>query len=145
VAGNLDLRLAAEGRLGEGDLEVVAEIGAALLAVARSAALPEDLAEDVPEDVVDVAAGEPGLEGAGPETAGRLVAEAIVAGALFRIAENLVRLGGLLELLLGDLVAVVLVGVVLDGELAERALQLLRRGRARNPTDLIVIALLDRH
>src|SRR5207253_689272 len=74
VAGNLDLRLGAEGRLGEAHLQVVAEVRSPLARGPRPPALPEDLAEDVPEDVVDVPA-ESRLEGAGSESARRLVPE----------------------------------------------------------------------
>jgi len=70
------------------------------------------------------------------------VAEAVVTRALVRVAEDFVRLGGLLELLLGGLVAGILVRMVLDGELAERALQLLRSCGSGYPEDLVVVTLL---
>ena len=70
---------------------------------------------------------EPGLE----RPPGACVAEAVVAGALLRVGEDLVRLGGLLEALLGGLVARVLVRVELVGELAVGALQLLGSSRVR--------------
>ena len=146
VARDLHLGLGAERRLGEADLEVVAQVGAA---AARRAAAPsaaaEDVAEDSFEDVVDVRAAEPLVERARPESARRLVPEAIVARALLRIAKNLVRLGQFLEALLGLLVALVLVGMELDRELAERALQLLRRAGALDAEDLVVVSLLRLH
>src|SRR5690606_35894660 len=43
--GNLDLHLGAEGRLFEGELQVVAEVGAAVPAAALPAAAAEDVAE----------------------------------------------------------------------------------------------------
>src|SRR5207248_2816073 len=131
----------AEGRLGEAHLQVVAEVRTPLAPGPRAAALPEDLAEDVPEDVVDVPA-ESGLERAGAESARRLVAEAVVTRALVRVAEDFVRLGGLLELLLGGLVAGILVRMVLEGELAERALQFLCGCGSGYPEHLVVVTLL---
>jgi len=69
------------------------------------------------------------------------VTEPIVAGALLRIGEHLVGLGELLELLLGLLVSLVLVRVELQGELAERALQLLRGAGPLDAEHLVVVAL----
>ena len=124
MARDLDLCLGPERGLGEAHLEVVAEVGAALSRAPGTPALPEDLPEDVTEDVVDIA-GETGLEGARAESAGRLVTEAVVPGALLPVAEDFVGLGSFLEPVLGGLVAGVLVGVVLNRELAEGALQFL--------------------
>ena len=124
MARDLDLRFGPERGLGEGHLEVVAKVGAALSPAPGTAALAEDLAEDVTEDVVDIA-GETRLERAGAEPTGRLVTEAVVAGALLRVAEDFVRLGSFLEPVLGSLVAGILVGMVLNRELAEGALQFL--------------------
>jgi hypothetical protein len=70
------------------------------------------------------------------------VSESVVAGALVGVGKHFVRFRALLELLLGDLVVGVLVRMELERELAEGALQLLRRGGAGNPEDLVVVALL---
>src|SRR5262249_38038380 len=51
--GNLDLHLGAECRLLEGDLQVVAEVGAAVAAPPTAAATTEDVPEDLAQDVVD--------------------------------------------------------------------------------------------
>ena len=67
----------------------------------------------------------------GPAPPGGRVPELVVAGALLRVAQHLVRLGGLLEALLGFLVAGVPVGVALEGDLAVGLLDLvLARPRA---------------
>src|SRR3982750_2060148 len=113
VARDLDLCLGPERGLREAHLKVVAEVGAALPRAPGTTALAEDFAEDVTEDVVDIAR-ETRLEGAGPESAGRLVTEAVVASALLGVAEDFVGLGSFLEPVLGRLVAGVLVGVVLN-------------------------------
>src|SRR5229473_1668535 len=142
VPRDLHLRLGAEGGFGEADLQVVAEVGpAAARGPAAASAAAEDVAEDPLEDVVDVRAAESLVERAGAEPAGGLVAEAVVAGALLRVGEHLVRLGDLLELLLGLLVAFVLVGVELDGELAEGALQLLRGAGPFDAEHFVVVVL----
>src|SRR5438105_2816823 len=62
--------------------------------------------------------------------------------APWQVGQDFVRLGGLLELLLGDLVAGILVRMVLDGELAERALQFLSSCGSGDPEDLVVVTLL---
>ena len=51
------------------------------------------------------------------------MAEAVIGGALLRVAQDLVGLVDLLEFPLGRVVAAVAVGMVLHGELAEGALQ----------------------
>ena len=62
------------------------------------------------------------------ESAGGLKAELVVLLAFLRVVEHLVGLGGLLEFLLGFLVAGVAVGVVFDGYLAVGGLDLVVRG-----------------
>ena len=62
------------------------------------------------------------------ESAGGLKAELVILLALLRVMEHLVGLGGLLEFLLGFLVAGVAVGVVFDGYLAVGGLDLVVRG-----------------
>ncbi len=67
------------------------------------------------------------------------VAEAIVGGALLRIAEHLIGLAAFLESLLGFLVAGIAVGMMLEGQLAVSRFQLLVGGRAGNPEDFVVV------
>ena len=67
--------------------------------------------------------------------------EAIVAGALVAVAEDRVGFGRFLEFLFGLLVARVAIGMVLQRQLAIRALDLLLGGRAGDLEDLVVIAL----
>src|ERR1043166_8558466 len=87
-ARNLDRRLGARERFLERDLEVVAQIGAALR-TATAAASAEDVAE--PRERARI-------ESARADAADAGMAEPIVGGALFPIAEHRVRLGRLLEL-----------------------------------------------
>ena len=59
------------------------------------------------------------------ETTGALpaearMAEAIVGGALLRVRQHGVRFGGLLELLLGLLAALVAIGMVLEAQACDR-------------------------
>ena len=72
------------------------------------------------------------------------VAEAIVGRALLRIREHRVGLGGLLELLLGVLAALIAVGMVLERQLAVRGLQLRVRCATLDAEDFVVIALASR-
>ena len=67
------------------------------------------------------------------------MAEPVVARPLVAIREDRVGLGGLLELLLGVLVALVAIGMVLKRQLAIRALDLLIAGVLRNAEDLVVV------
>ena len=69
------------------------------------------------------------------------VAEAVVEAALLGVGEDGVRLGRFLELLLGGLVARIAVRVVLHRQLAVRALDFDFGRRARDPEDLVVVAL----
>ena len=106
---------------------------------AAAAAAAEDVAEDVPErreDVVDVV--EPAAESGG--RAG--VAEAVVARALLRIGQHLVRLRRLLELRLRHGVARIAVGVQLHRELAVGALELGRVDAAVDTQHFVVIPAL---
>ena len=103
-----DLRRLAREGLGERDLHVVAQVGAALAAGALPAAAPaaHELAEQVVEDVRH-GGGEVGPEAvaAAPLPIERGVAELVVGGALLRVLQGLVGLVQLLELVLGVLVA----------------------------------------
>src|SRR4029079_6728134 len=69
------------------------------------------------------------------------VAEPVVASALVRVAQDRVGFGGLLEALLGLVVTGVLVGVVLDRELAIGGLQLAIGRRPRDPENLVIVSL----
>src|SRR5439155_4610837 len=122
---NLDRRFRAARRLFEGDLEVVAEIGAALRTAAAAAAEQVADAEDVAEIAEEILepAERGGVEpaGAGGRADARM-AEPIVQPPLFIVREDRVGLRGFLELLLGGLVARIAVRVMLHRELAIRAL-----------------------
>ncbi len=137
VPRNLDAGLDALGRLLELDLEVVAKIGAALRTGAAPAAAKSENVAEAAEDVLE--AGElRGIEALRAAHAG--VSEAVVARALVAVAQDRVRLGGFLELLFGGLVALVAIRVVLERELAIRALDLLIAGGAGDLEDLVVVA-----
>src|SRR5690606_5569484 len=111
----------------------------AAAASAEEVAEPEDVAEPR-EDVLE--AGERArVEADAALTADAGVPEAVVRGPLLRIGEHGVRLGGLLELLLGFLAALIAVRVVLEGELAVRRLQLGFRDVARDTENLVVVTL----
>ena len=144
LPGDLQRHLGALGRFLERDLQVVAQIGTALRAAA-AAALPEDVAQ--PEDVAEAAedvfeSGEDvGVEAAGGGTAQARVAEAVVHVALVGIGQHRVGLGRFLEGILGLLVAGIAVGVVLEGELAVRALDFLIRRGLGDAKHFVVIAL----
>ena len=69
------------------------------------------------------------------------MAEPIVEAALLRVGEHGVGFGRLLERLLGLVIPRVAVGMVLQRKLAVRALDLLIRGLALDPEDLVVVTL----
>jgi len=127
-------------RLLERDLEVVAQVGAAIHARAR-APLPEDVAEDLAERVGEVrearaaAACHAGLR----IHAG--MAEPVVRGALLFVGEDLVGLLRLLEVLLGLRVVGVAVRMPLHRELPIGLLDGLLVRVAIDPEHLVVVAL----
>ena len=140
LAGDLDRLGGPAGRLLEVDLQLHQQV----LAGARAAAtLAEEVAEQAAAE--DVAEGRHDVFGVaevvdpGPLQPG--VPVAVVALALLLVGEDLVRLGRLLEALLGLGVARVLVGVVLQGELAIGFLDLLGVGVALHAQDFVIIAL----
>ena len=104
-ARHLDLGAHAEHRVFEADLQVVADVFAALRARAPAPPPPpaEQVAEaeEIAQDVAEIG------ERFGVEAAGRRralharVAEAVVGGALLRIAQDAVRFAGFLEFLFG--------------------------------------------
>src|SRR5262249_51277576 len=132
-----DVLLAAERGLFERDAQV-------LLQRTAVADLDAERAQQVAEDAIDVelahverhAAERPrrtlGADRRGPE--------AIEGGPLLGIAEDLVGGVELLEALVCPLIARILVGVMLRGEPPERALDLLLRGGAVYPQDVVGIA-----
>ena len=104
-------------------------------AAARAAAAERAAAEERVEQVGDRAEA---LEVGGVAAAAQAVVPvAVVGGAAILVAEDLVGLGGLLELLLGVGVVLVDVGVQLAGELAEGLLDLGLVGVAGDAEDLV--------
>ena len=98
------------------------------------------------EDVAEV--GEDGGVEAGAGSRGAAharEAEAIVGRALLGIREDGVRFGRLLEFLLGELIPGIAVGMVLERQLAVRALDFGFAGRPVDAEDVVVIALGRRH
>ena len=69
------------------------------------------------------------------------MAEAIVGGALLRIAQHAIRLGGLLEALFGGLIVRVAVRMMLQSHLPIRRLDLLIVGFPSYTKDFVIIAL----
>ena len=137
VAGDLDRLLDAARGLFERQLHLDAPVRAR----ARPAPAAEHLLEkSAPEQVGEVAED---IVHAGVLLAGvrrhALAAEPVVPCALLRVAEDLVRLGRLLELALGLLVARIAVRMVLQRRLAERLLQVIRRRVARHAQNLVIV------
>ena len=66
----------------------------------------------------------------------------IILGALLRVRKNLIRLGGLLELLFGGLIARILVGMVLDRHLPEGFFYLSFRSVAVDAKHLVIITFI---
>src|SRR5690606_2257074 len=132
--GDLDGRLGALRGFLEGDFEIVAKIGAALRAAGPA---PEDVAEaeHAAQDVAEVAelAEDRRVEAAaGRSGTDAGVAEPVVAGAFVGVREHRIRLGRLLEAILGNAVSRIAIGVILHGEPAVRALDLTLVGGLRH-------------
>ena len=123
------------------DREIEAQIVAATLprtSLLRSAHV-EHLAEQVAEDVAQVDTAAEATEAARAATAHTRVAKSIVGSALVRIAQHLVRLARLFELLFCGVIARIAVRMILQRQLAISALQLLVAGFTRNAQNLVVI------
>ena len=101
AARNLNHRFSSGGRLLEADLEVVAEIGAALRPAATTAAAEAEQVAEAPEDVVELGK-DRGVEARRSRAAARDggVPETIVARSLVSVRKNGIGLGRLLERLL---------------------------------------------
>ena len=148
LARDLDRSLGAGGRLLEADLEVVAEIGAAL----RPAAPPpaaEQVAEaegvaEVGEDVGEVGKDRRIDAAAAAATADAGVAEAIVERPLLLVGENGVGLGRFLEFLFRLAVARVAIGMMLQRQLAVGAFDLDYGRLALDAEDLVIITFAHR-
>src|SRR5262249_31178294 len=115
--GYLDFRADAEDRILEADFQIVADVFAALRAVAPLPAATAKIgeSEDIAQDIREMG------EGARIEPAVRrrtqaLVAESVIGSALLRIAQHAIGFGGFFEGLLGLPVVRVTVGMMLQGE-----------------------------
>ena len=132
----IDLGGGAEGGVHEGDPQIVAQIGARPGRRARagtSRVEAEDIAEDVAEARKDV------FETGKAPVAGAVqpfMAVPVVDIPFFRVAQDLVGLGRLLELLLRFLVSRIPVRMVLHGELAIALFYLVFRGVSLHAQDL---------
>ena len=73
-------------------------------------------------------------------TAGSGLAEAVVVGATFIVAERFVGLGDFLEPRFGLVVAGIAVGMQLASELAVRLLDLVGRGRAIDAEQFVIVS-----
>src|SRR5690606_12813971 len=124
-AGHAELGVETRRGLLKGDVERIFQVGAAIhLRPASAAAAAEDLAKDVAEGVGKA---RPAHAARGVGVDARM-AETIVGGALFLVAENLVGLFGLLEMLFRLFIARVPVGMIFHRELAVGFLELVVGG-----------------
>ena len=123
----------------EVDLDGVAKVGPAPRPAAPSPSRVTE-AEEVAEDVGEVREGGR-IEAASSRGTGHAgVAVGVVALSLFGVGEHAVRLGRLLEPLLGRLVPGVAVRVVLHRDLPVRGLDLLVGARSRDLENFVVVA-----
>ncbi len=152
-----DLLLDAPGNFLQGQVHTHLQIpalagacGAATGRAAEAALEAAELAHERAQRVGEIEALETPAESA-PERAARTrttaharMAHLIVDAAALFVAEDLVGLGGLLELVLRLFVAGVLVGVVLECELAVRLLDLVLARPALDAQNLVVVSLAHR-
>ena len=116
-ARDLDLGGQAEHRLFEGDFQIVADVFAALRAVATRAAASPPNRSPKPKKSPRMSPKSAKVSGLKPWLAGALhagMAVAIVGGALLRVAQNAVGLGGFFEFLLGVGIVRIAIRVVLQ-------------------------------
>src|SRR5215472_423987 len=143
IAADLDFSLFAECRFFKGQRHIAASIAAALRPAASAASThihAEKVAEEVAENIAEV--GEVrGIESAETSTTvDRRVTVLVIAGALVGIHENAISLSAFLELLFRLSVSRIAVRMVLHGQLAVSALDLLLRGRAGYAQNFVVIS-----
>jgi hypothetical protein len=125
------------------DGEVFPQVGSPLSPAATTAATSknvpetEELAEDIAE-VLEDSGIEAGASGASAAHAS--MAKAVIERALLRVGEDRIRLRDLLKFFFRVGIVRVAVGVMLHGELAVCALDLLLGASARNPENLVVVA-----
>ncbi len=134
------LRFGAARRLFQRDLEVVAQIRAAVDVATPAARLAEDVAKNVAERVREIAR-TTARPGAAHIRVDAGMAELIVGGALLAVGEHLVGLLGLLEALLGLGVVRIAVRMKLHGQLAIGLLDVVVRCVAVDPQHIVKIAL----
>ena len=147
-ARHLNIGAHAEHGVLETDFQIVADVLAALRArappAAAAAALAEQVAEaeEIAEDVAEI--GELlGVE-AGRTAARALhsgVAEAVVSGALLRIAQDAIGLAAFLELLFGVGIVGIPIGMKALGELAVSGLQFRIGGLLADTEYFVIISL----
>src|SRR5581483_10121894 len=139
--GPADLELLADapGSLDQVQVDIDPDVAAGACPPAPASAAPtEEAVEDVAEHLGDAGVAEVGHRHA--VQAG--VAVTVVDLSFLVVAEDLVSLGDLLELLGRLAVARVAVGVMLEGELAIRLVDLVGGRLASESQDLVVIAFL---
>lgn len=140
LAGNFNFGFQAKGSFSKGNLQIIAKIGTPFRT--SSPAPPKNIAEaeELAQYVAEISKGarvksaESALQPA--------VAVAVIAGALFGIAQNTVSLGGFFELLLGAFVIRILVRVVFECKLSVSTLYFLVRRILGNSKDFVVISFV---
>ena len=150
-AVDADFLLAAEGRLFKADVHARAQTLAALGRVGVRARAAKAPAEEAAEDIAEVAEVEPARAVSAATGACAVIrvnarkAELVVARLLVWVAQNLVRLVDLLELLLGFLVAGVHVGMILACELFVCFFDLFFRSALGNAEHLVIVSFIFSH
>ena len=141
---DLEGGLGAAGCLLERNAQIVSKIssarGAASPTPAKDVAEAEDVTEP-PEDVAEVGEDRRVHIGATSGAGDPGVTELVVAPSLLFVREDSVGLGGLLEVLLRGGITGIPVWVVLQRQLAIRALDGARVGRLRHAEHLVVVTL----
>ena len=132
--------LAVEGFF-QRDLEIVAQVGAAVLTARLASA--HELAEEIVEHVGE-RRGEIETEAVGAGASALLegcMAEAVIGRALVAVLQDLVGLGHFLEFVLAAVVALIAVGVELFGEFSVGAFDLFDRGGLLAAQNFVIAAL----
>jgi hypothetical protein len=143
VAANVDLRLGSEDRLLEVQIDVLAEIGAALRTAALSTSAAEHFAdvEEVAKDIAEILEGrriEAACSTCGVSNSG--MAETVVKRTLLTVSENGVGFTAFFKFFFRVRIVGISIRMKLQGELAVRALDLLIGSASSHAENFVVIA-----
>lgn len=143
LARDFNLGLQAKRGFTEGYFQIIAKIGASFWTSAAAGSKNIAKSKKLSEDVTEIAKS-CGIKAA-KAALHSIIAVAVIARALFGIAQNAVGFGGLLKSLLRILVVRILIRMVFQGKLTIGTFYLLIRRMVRNPKYFVAIPFVVQH